>query len=70
MLSIRVVRAHPGGRFTIDYEGRSEGNRVESRLLLERLQSQIDDDGEPLRAYLVRDGIPIEAAFSLREARD
>lgn len=70
MLSIRVVRAHAGGSFSIDYEGRSEGNRVESRLVLERLQTQIDEDGEPLRAYLVRNGVPIEAAFGLREARD
>jgi hypothetical protein len=69
--SVRVVRAFPGGRFQLEYEGRQEGaNRVQMRLIAERLQDDIDRDGEPVRVYVAKHGIPIEAAYCRREARD
>ncbi len=68
-LRVRVVRAFPDGRFETEYEGLCRGNRVDARLLTERMQSEFDLNCEPLRAYIVRAGVPIEAAFCLREAR-
>jgi hypothetical protein len=70
-LSVRVMRAFPSGRFDLEYEGQQEGaNRVQMRLIAERLQDDFDRDGEPMRVYVVKSGIPIEAAYCLRGARD
>lgn len=70
MYTIRVVRADDSGTYTVEYEGPSDGNRVETRLMIERLQDTFDRDGDPLRAYMVKSGFIIEAAYGLREARD
>ena len=69
MLTIQVIRAHRGGVFSIEYEARAPG-RVDARLLLERMQDAFDRDCDPVRAYLAKDGVPIEAAYCRREARD
>lgn len=69
MFTIRVMRAHAGGTFSVEYEGPSDGNRVQTRMMVERLQDSFDDEGEPLRAYMVRKGLVIEAAYCLQSAR-
>lgn len=69
MYSIRVLRYLPGGLIELEYEGKSDGNRVETRLMMERLQDTFDRACDPLRAFLVRDHMMIEAAYCLREAR-
>jgi hypothetical protein len=68
-LSVVVIRAFPRGRFEIDYSSPTTMPRVHVRALLERMQDEFDAVGEPLRAYLFRDGIPIEAAHCLRSHR-
>lgn len=68
-LSVVVVRAFPAGVFQIDYTSPTRMPRVHARGLLERLQDEFDAAGAPLRAYLYRDGIPIEAAHCLRSHR-
>lgn len=70
MLTVKVMRARRGGRFELEYEGRPDGNRVQVRLLIERMQDEMDADGEPLRVYMAKDGVPIEAAYCLAKARD
>lgn len=70
ILTVRVMRACAGGTFVLEYEGRPAGNRVQSRLLIEKMQDSMDEDGEPLRVYLAKNGIPIEAAYGRCEARD
>lgn len=70
MLTVKVMRALPGGSFSLEYEGRPDGNRVQVRLLVERMQDEMDRDGDPLRVYLAKDGVPIEAAYCLNKARD
>lgn len=68
-LRVRVVRAFPGGRFETEYNGLYKGSRVDARITAERMQEEFDMECEPLRAYVVRNGVPIEAAYCLREAR-
>ncbi len=68
-LCVVVVRAWPRGRFEVDYSSPTKMPRAEVRLLMERMQDEFDAAGEPLRAYLFRDGIPIEAARCLRSHR-
>lgn len=65
-----VVRALPRGQFEIDYRAPLQIPRVDARILAERMQDEFDQVGEPLRAYVCRDGIPIEAAHCLRSHRD
>lgn len=70
-ITVKVVRAFPGGTFQQEYEGKPDGdNRVHVRLLIERMQDEIDRDGEPLRVYIAKNGVPIEAAYGLNKARD
>ena len=69
-LAVMVVRAYPRGRFEIDYCSPAPMPRARAREILERLQDEFDLACEPLRAYLVRDGIPIEAAHGLRSHRN
>lgn len=68
-LLVVVVRAFPRGRFEVDYSSPTSMPRAQVRALLERLQDEFDASCAPLRAYLVRDGIPIEAAHGLRSHR-
>ncbi len=68
-MCVVVVRAFPKGRFEVDYSSPTQMPRVHVRALLERMQDEFDAVGEPLRAYLFRDGIPIEAAHCLRSHR-
>ena len=68
-LCVVVIRAFPRGRFEVDYSSPTTLPRAQVRALLERLQDEFDAACEPLRAYLVRDGIPIEAAHCLRSHR-
>lgn len=68
-LLVMVVRAFPRGRFEVDYSSPTTMPRAHVRALIERLQDEFDATAEPLRAYLVRDGIPIEAAHCLRSHR-
>lgn len=68
-IHIRVVRALPHGLFETEYEGICRGNRVDARLIAERMQEEFDRDCEPVRVYVVRDGVPIEASLCRREAR-
>jgi hypothetical protein len=69
-LSMLVVRALPRGRFEVDYRSPLPMPRAEARELAERMQDDFDSACEPLRAYICRDGIPIEAAHCLRSRRD
>lgn len=69
-LSLLVVRALKRGQFEVDYRSPLQMERADARLLAERMQDEFDSAGEPLRAYLCRDGIPIEAAHCLRSRRD
>lgn len=68
-LTVVVVRALPRGRFAIDYESPTKMARAHARVVLEQMQDEFDAACEPLRAYLFRDGIPIEAAHCLRSHR-
>ena len=70
MYCIRVLRYLPAGGISIEYEGPSDGNRVETRLTMESLQDSFDRECEPLRAFMLRDGMYLEAAYCLREARE
>lgn len=70
MFAIMVMRAEGGGEFSIEYHAAADGNRVQVRLTCETLQDEFDRNGEPLRAYITRQGVPIEAAYCLRGARD
>lgn len=68
-LTVVVMRALPHGRFEIDYSSPTKMPRAHVRVLLERMQDEFDAACQPLRAYLLRDGIPIEAAHCLRSHR-
>lgn len=68
-LTVVVVRAFPRGKFEIDYSSPTRMPRAHVRALLERMQDEFDAACAPLRAYLFRDGIPIEAAHCLRSHR-
>lgn len=70
-LTVQVIRASGAGLFSVEYRGRADGrNRVQLRLVIESMQDDFDDEGEPVRVYIAKDGIPIEAAYCLRGARD
>lgn len=70
-LTVQVIRAHGCGVFSVEYQGRADGrNRVQLRLVVETMQDDFDDEGEPVRVYIAKDGVPIEAAYCLRGARD
>ena len=67
--AVVVVRALPAGVFEIDYASPTRMPRAHVRAVLERMQDEFDAVCAPLRAYLFRDGIPIEAAHGLRSHR-